>query len=320
MIRKYFFPVLLVLFIHAKTSAQKTIETWYNEKWEETHVQLARYYSHMDNTDSGWLRKDMYISTKQWQMVGLYEDKACTQKNGVFRFYYPNGSIKSYGAYDHNKKKALHVDFFNDGSVKDSAFYAEGHKTGTSAGWYQNGNPEYALTLDENGNGTYTSWFDNGQPSAAGRYKNFTQKNGRWQFFHKTGKVSAVELYDSGVLRSSQFFTEEGSPETDTSHIVQSYSFPGGNKAWSKFISDNLYFPSNLDIKNGYRAVLLISATINEEGKVVDIEVDLPLHPQLDKIAIAALQKSPKWNPAKEHNRRIPARFTQIVSFERSYE
>ena len=314
------FTALFSLLICSKSIAQKTIETWYDEHWQETHVQLGRYYSHMENTDSGWFRKDMYVSSKQWQMIGLYEDKACTKQNGLFRFYYPDGSLKAYGKYVHSKKEGLHVEFYNDGSLKDSAFYVNGHKTGVSAGWFKNGNQSYELKLDDQGNGTYVSWFDNGQPSAAGRYKKFIQKAGRWQFFHKTGKASAVELYEADSLISSQYFAEDGSPDTDISHIFQPYGFPGGKKAWNKFISDNLYFPSNLDIKNGYHAVLVVSASINEEGRLTDIEVDLPLHPQLDKVAVTALQKSPLWIPAKEHNRNISARFSQIVSFERSYE
>jgi hypothetical protein len=309
-----------MLLLSIASHAQKTIETWYDENWVESpHPQIARYYSHLDNTDSGWYRKDMYVSTQKWQMVGLYADKACTERNGDFRFFYPDGNLKSFGAFDHNKKKGLHVEFFHDGTLKDSAVYKDGHPSGVSSGWYRNGNPEYTFTVDENGNGVYTSWFDNGQPSAAGRYKNFNQRNGRWQFFHKNGKVSGVELYDMGVIKASQYFDENGSPEEDTSKISQPAMFPGGKKAWSKFIDANIYFPSNLDFKNGYRVVLMVSATISEEGKLTDIEVDLPLHPQMDKIAIDALKKSPAWVPAREHNRKVASKFTQTVSFERSY-
>lgn len=170
--------LLVVVFILCKSSyAQKTVENWYDENWVASDAKLARYYSHLDNTDSGWFRKDMYVSTMKWQMTGLYEDKDCKQKNGIFRWYYPDGSLKSFGAYEHNKKKGLHLEFFADGSLKDSAFYADGKLRGVSSGWYKNGNQEYSYSLDENGNGVYTSWFDNGLPSSAGRYKDFVQKD-----------------------------------------------------------------------------------------------------------------------------------------------
>lgn len=300
--------------------AQKTIETWYDENWAETHEQLGRYYSHLEHTDSGWYRKDMYISARKWQMLGLYEDKECTQRNGVFYFFYPSGKLKSYGAYEHNKKKGPHFEYFADGSLKDSAFYENNHVKGAAAGWYKNGYPEYKLTYDENGNGVYMNWFDDGQPSSSGWYKNFGQRNGRWQFFHKNGKVSAVELYDMGEIKASQYFNEEGSPENDTSKINQPLTFPGGKKAWSKYIHSQLYFPSNLDIKTGYHVALVVTATIDEKGKVIDVEVDLPIHPQMDKIAVEALMKSPLWLPEKQHNRKVVSTFSQSVSFERSYE
>ena len=92
-----YYLMLGLLIISSVSHAQKTIETWYDENWEETHVQLARYYSHRENTDSGWYRKDMFVSTQKWQMVGLYEDKECNIKNGIFRFYYPDGNLKSLG-------------------------------------------------------------------------------------------------------------------------------------------------------------------------------------------------------------------------------
>ncbi len=307
-------------FISLVSYSQKTIETWYDENWAETHQQYGRYYSHLDNTDSGWYRKDMYVSTRKWQMVGLYEDKECKQRNGVFMFFYPGGQLKSLGTYEHNKRKGLHLEYFADGSLKDSVFYEHDHVKGEAAGWYKNGNPEYKLTLDANGNGVYTNWFDNGQPSSAGRLKDFDKKNGRWQFFHKNGKISAVELYDMGEMKGSQYFNEEGSPEEDTSKIQQPLTFPGGKKAWSKYINSRVFFPPNLDIKNSYHAVLVVTATIDEAGKVVDVEVDLPLHPQMDKIAVDALLKSPLWLPAKQHNRKVASKFSQSVSFERNYD
>jgi antitoxin component YwqK of YwqJK toxin-antitoxin module len=318
--RKHISLTTTLLLLSIICHAQKTIETWYDENWQDTHEQLARYYSHLEHTDSGWYRKDMYVSARKWQMLGLYEDKECTQRNGVFRFFYPDGSLKSYGVYEHNKKKGLCLEFYADGTIKDSAYYVNGHIKDEAAGWYKNGNPEYKVTYDDNGNGVYTNWFDNGQPSSAGRYKNFDKKNGRWQFFHKNGKVSAVELYDTGEMKASQYFKDDGSPEEDTGTINQSVSFPGGKKAWSKYLNSALYFPSNLDIKNGYHAVLVVTATIDETGKITDVEVDLPLHPQMDKIAVQALLKSPLWIPEKQHNRNVVSKYSQSVSFERSYE
>ncbi len=321
MTRNYYrlFLITVLVLTGIVANAQKTIETWYDENWEETVDQYGRYYSHMEHTDSGWYRKDMYVSTRKWQMLGLYEDKECTQRNGVFRFFYPNGNLKSYGAYIHNVKNGLQMEFFADGSLKDSAYYEDGHVKGKAAGWYKNGNAEYTLTYDDNGNGVYTSWFDNGQPSSAGRYKEYGKMHGRWQFFHKNGKISAVELYDMGSRKDSQYFTETGSPETDTNTIQRSLTFPGGKKAWSKYFNSSIYFPSNLDFKNGYHAVLVVTANIDETGKVTDVEVDLPLHPTMDKIAIEAFLRSPVWIPAKEHNRNIASKFSQTVSFERNY-
>jgi antitoxin component YwqK of YwqJK toxin-antitoxin module len=319
--RGFFYLLLILFFLAGGVSAQKTVETWYDANWEETpNVQTASYYSLNEHTDSGWFRKDIYLSTKKYQMLGLFEDKENKIRNGVFRFFYPDGKLKSIGKFSHGQKEGLHLSFFEDGSLKDSAFYTEGHLNGRSAGWYSNGNQEYEINFDGNGNGVYTAWFENGSPSAAGRYKNFGQKNGRWQFFHDNGKISAVELYVADSISAAQYFNEDGSPATDTSQISSNAVFPGGQKAWTKFINNHLYFPSNLDFSKGHTAAVVVIAHIDASGKIVRVEKELPLHPDMDKIAVNALMASPAWSPAKNHNRRVASTFRYVVTFSRSYQ
>lgn len=310
-----FFILCCGLSISISSHAQKSIESWYNEKWERTGSLNARYYSLLSRTDSGWLRKDIYVSTRQWQMIGLFEDQGETIKNGVFQWFYPDGKLKSTGNYSQNKRTGLFLEFYSDGSLKDSSYYVAGNLQGVSAGWHRNGQSSYVFTVDELGKGVYTNWFSDGQPSSAGRYIDYNKKHGRWQYFHKNGKVSAIKLYDSGIVKANQFFTEEGSPITDSPEADRNAEFPGGDLAWRKYISSNLYFPAHLDIKHGSLVALVVSFNINEEGKIENIEVDLPVHPQMDKIAVDAIKRSPLWKPAISQNRRVSSNFIQTVSF-----
>ncbi len=305
------------------TYSNRLIERYYDYNWKETEDQFARYYSIARNTDSGWLKGDYFASTRKIQMIGLYEDAANQIKNGLFRFYHATGILSSIGRYVHNKKEGLFLEFYSNGILKDSTVYHDGIPIGTSEGWYSNGVAEYQLKVDSSGNGIYTSWFNNSSPSSAGRYIGYQAgvhvPNGRWQYFHKNGKVSSVELYRAGILMDKQYFDEEGSPLGDTILKDHPASFPGGSKAFSKFINSNLYFPSHLDFKNGFTAVVLLDVTIDEDGKVGNVEATLPLHPDIDKIAIEAMKKSPVWLPAINHNRRVPYSFSFPIEFSRSY-
>lgn len=253
-------------------------------------------------------------------MVGLYEDKENKIRNGTFYLVYPNNKFQTIGKYVHNKKEGVWLDYYSDGSMKDSMNYQDGHQVGISLSWYGNGAGEDSMNVEENGNGVYVSWFDNGQPSSAGRYTAFTSRHGKWQYFHKNGKLSAIELYDHDTLKSKQYFDETGNYLPDTTSHDRDAEFPGGDKAWSKYLSKELYFPSNLELSNSDFAVVVISGIINEEGKVLEAEVTVPFQTRFDEIALDAVKKSPNWLPAIEHNRKVRYRFRQAVSFSQSFQ
>jgi hypothetical protein len=251
-------------------------------------------------------------------MIGLYEDKENRLKNGTFYLFFPNGNIESVGKYIHNKKEGRWLSFYFNGALKDSFNYKNDNLVNVSTSWYMNGFAKDSLNIDENGNGVEVSWFDNGQPSAAGRFVEFTKQHGQWQYFHKNGKLSSVEVYDHGKQINKQYFDENGN-STDTASNDKEAEFPGGEKAWSKFLSNHLHFPANLELLNSDHVVVVVSGIIDEEGKVIDAEVTIPFQPQFDDIALKAITKSPKWLPAIEHNRKVYYNFTQPIWFGQSY-
>ena len=165
------------------------------------------------------------------------------------------------------------------------------------------------------GSGVSVSWFDNGQPSSAGRFSAGRSMNGKWQFFHKNGKVSSVEIYEKGKLLSNQYFDEEGNPMPEAVIIDKQASFTGGLEGWKKFIAKQLYFPSPYKIVNADKAIVVVEGVVDEDGKMTDVEVFNPFDPAFDKIAVNALRRSPKWTPAVNHNRKVKYKIRQVVTF-----
>ena len=296
------------------------MERYYDYKWRPCMVEDARFYSITKNTDTGWYRTDVYINLKKIQMAGLYEDEENTIKNGTFYWFYANGLIKSVGRYVHNKKEGIWINYYQDRSIKDSSNYKDGNIIGISLGWYSNGYTKDSLNVDDNGNGVYVSWFDNGNPSSAGKYIEFNKQHGTWQYFHKNGNQSSVEVYDHNILKDKHYFDESGKPMSDTTSRDKDAYFPGGDKAWSKYMSKNLHFPSNYEIQNNHQIINVVTGTITDEGKVIDIEDNVPVADAFDKLALAALKNSPNWIPAVSHNRKIYDTFSQSVNFSQSYD
>jgi hypothetical protein len=315
--RYYLF--FLSIFFSAITYSQKKIEIYYDYQWKKCQPVDARFYSIALNTDTGWYEVNYYINLKKLQRVGLFEDKECLIRNGTFYWFYPDGTLKSTGTYVHNKKNGVWMNYFPDKSVKDSLNYIDGNLTGVSLGWYNNGSSRDSSNLDTKGNGVYVSWFDNGNPSSAGKYIEFDKQQGKWQYFHKNGKLSSLETYDHNILLDKNYFDDKGNPMSDTSGVDLPTQFNGGDKAWGKYMSRNLHFPNAYEIENNSQAMVVVIATVNEEGKVIDVELSVPLFSVFDKIALDAVKNSPAWQPAESHNRKVYGSFTQTVCFSQGY-
>lgn len=292
------------------------MERFYDYNMKEAFAERARFRSVIKQTDSGWYETRYFITPRVLQMAGLYSDHDRQIKNGTFYFFYPNTIMKSIGKYVNNKREGLWLIYYSDHSLKDSLNYKDGNPINISLSWYKDGTMSDSLKMDNSGNGVEIAWFDNGQPSSAGKFVEF-KKQGNWQYFHKNGKLSSQELYDHDSLKNRKYFDENGIAQTDTSSKDRDAQFPGGEKAWNKYVWSKLYFPSNYEL-TGHLASLVIDATINEEGHIINVEVPIPLHPEFDKIAVKAVTGSPMWIPAIDHNRKIYYHFTQSVSFSES--
>ncbi len=309
------FSILLVfLFSITSSIAQKT-EKFYDYNWKECEPSMARFYSTIEKTDSGWLHNDYFIHEQKLQMRGLYEDAEGKVKNGVFYFYHPNGELQSVNRYVHGKPDGLLLAFHTNGSLRDSTMYRMGVPTGLGLSWTSDGFLSDSTFMNEDGSGTRVHWFDNGVPSHAGRYSAGMKMHGKWVYYHINGQVSSLETYDAGKLMDKQYFDEKGIEIKDTTNRDHAASFPGGNKAWVEFIHKRAYFPENFTIVNGDRAVVVISFVIDENGDMAEVFTTTPFYPAFDRIAEKAVKASPKWIPAVSHNRRVRSYFRQAVTF-----
>jgi antitoxin component YwqK of YwqJK toxin-antitoxin module len=312
-------PFVLLLLATAGALAQKgsnaqKIERYYTYQWKDTDVAHARFYSVTEPTDSGWHRLDYYVHGPSLQMEGWYEDSACKRRNGKFTYAYPDRKIESVGRYLHGKKEGLWLTYHYNGMLADSTVYAAGHPIGVGLGYYPDGMPADSCIYQSDGSGAEVKWYRNGNPSSAGVMADFKQ-HGKWQYFHENGKLSALELYDHGKLLQRQYFDETGQPMPDTTNHDKKASFKGGLDGWLKYLNNHLYFPNDYKIVNSDLAAVVISGTIDEEGNVKDIYVSTPFYPPFEKIAIDVIRRSPKWQPAIDHNRRVESQFRQPVVF-----
>jgi antitoxin component YwqK of YwqJK toxin-antitoxin module len=306
--------LLLITFISLHAAAQT--EAYYDYTWKPCKPEQARFYSLVSRTDSGWLRYDYFLGTRKLQMAGLFEDSANKIANGFFHFYYANGIPESFGRNVHNKKEGLWMRYYPNGMTEDSTMYVNGNPTGTSMGWHSNGYLADSVVYSPDGSAVEVDWYSNGYLSGAGRSMN-GHLNGPWQFFYSNGKLAARENYDIGKLESRQYYNTEGVLEDTTSKDCGA-TFPGGSKGWQKFVYKHIYFPSQYKLVNGNEVTVVVMATIDEEGNVLDPFVEIPFDKNFDHIAIDIFKKSPKWLPAIRHNRPVVQTIRQPITFSQS--
>lgn len=305
--------LLLVFFLASLACTAQKIEKFFNYRWEPCAPADARFYALIEFKDSLWARSDYFIQTNSLQMQGAYRDSACKIPEGLFHYFHANGKLSSTGRYVNGKRQYLWLDYYSNGMMEDSTFYINGLPSGVSLSWHPSGYMKDSIVYNNN-IAMHVSWFDNGNLSSAGYLIN-DSLHGKWVFYHKNGNTSAIEVYKRGQLIRRQYFSETGQEMTDTSDHDRPAEYNGGQKAWEKFMLSQLYFPAQYQITGGDKAVVVITAAIDEEGNLTEPEVTSPFHPSFNKIALDMMKKSKKWKPAISHNRNVKYYFRQPVTF-----
>lgn len=88
--------------------------------------------------------------------------------------------------------------------------------------------------------------------------------------------------------------------------------FPGGNSAWTKFLTKNLKYPKQAQRANIEGRVIL-NFYVDREGNISNITVVRGVGSGCDEEAIRVLSKSPKWKPGLQ--RGVPVKSIKQIAF-----
>lgn len=97
-------------------------------------------------------------------------------EQGVWKYYYPNGTMKYEMTYD------------------------KGEQSGTISYFFKNGKPYYEMNYNKNSReGFYKSFYLNGKVNSTGYYLNDAQ-HGEWTFYNADGTLNESNFYQEGTL------------------------------------------------------------------------------------------------------------------------
>ena len=94
--------------------------------------------------------------------------------------------------------------------------------------------------------------------------------------------------------------------------------FPGGKAALSRYLADNIRFPSSLLRKNYNTGPVAAKFIVDKLGDVRDVRVTTkPLSKDMQKgmqefmtTIIAAIEKMPRWRPGQVNGQSVPVFYT----------
>lgn len=93
-------------------------------------------------------------------------------------------------------------------------------------------------------------------------------------------------------------------------------SYPGGEKALSKFVENNITYPEDA-IKDGVEGTVNVVFAVDENGMVyTPMTKGEKLGYGLDEEAARVISKMPKWNPGSIKGKNVKTRFTLPINFQ----
>ena len=91
--------------------------------------------------------------------------------------------------------------------------------------------------------------------------------------------------------------------------------FPGGPDSLNAFLSKEIQYPL-VAKDNGITGTVLVEFVVEEDGRVTNAKVKVPLFPECDKEAVRGVMSMPKWKPGKNMGKPVRCYYQVPVTFE----
>lgn len=124
------------------------------------------------------------------------------------------------------------------------------------------------------------------------------------------GKKPTVEESQSVETRE---MTVKEQPDDSVASYVDP-SFPGGDVACMKWLSENVKYPAEA-VEKGIKGKVIVQFVVTKDGKITDAEVARAVDPLLDAEALRAIRSMPDWEPAKRDGQNIAVKYSLPIAF-----
>lgn len=133
------------------------------------------------------------------------------------------------------------------------------------------------------------------------------------------GLCVSTDVPDFGEIDVTDDY--EGFIETDDYYekppmlfVEEMPEFPGGMDSLYAFLAREIQYPP-IAKDNGITGTVLVEFVVEEDGRVTNAKVKVPLFPECDKEAVRAVMSMPKWKPGKNMGKPVRCWYQVPVTF-----
>ncbi len=124
------------------------------------------------------------------------------------------------------------------------------------------------------------------------------------------GKKPTVE--ESQSVETHEMTVKEQPDDSVASYVDP--SFPGGDVACMKWLSENVKYPAEA-VEKGIKGKVIVQFVVTKDGKITDAEVARSVDPLLDAEALRAIRSMPDWEPAQRDGQNIAVKYSLPIAF-----
>jgi len=196
-------------------------------------------------------------------------------------------------------------DYYIDGTLQMSGNFLDKNckkYQGYFKFYFENGKIQSEGLFDKNQRvGKWMYYSENGYKDSEGIFIK-GKKDGEWIWYHDDGSACAIEKYKKDKRIEKKFYNVEKA-EIDISEAEHMASFNGGDvNEFSKWFLKNTIYPTQAT-ESGIKGKVVVEFTVNTNGDIEKPKIVKSANQILDDEVLRVISLSPKWIPAKEHNK-----------------
>jgi protein TonB len=170
--------------------------------------------------------------------------------------------------------------------------------------------------------GDYVVYTGDGFVDSSGEYAN-GKRNGEWNIMASNHRLLRKLEYKNDVVISTKDSAQVHEErkrrddsikraQKDTSEIES--GFPGGLKAWQRFIVANFSYPKE-SFKSEAQGTVYVQFIVEKDGSVSGVDINKSTEYYVDQEAMRIMRASPKWTPAVQFGKPVRSYKRQPVTF-----